>query len=107
MIWSQYKRFRKDCPCKECIVGMVCTKFCEKRLEYNPVDLARKMEEVRSKIERTSCWCGYEGLDNCHVNYYEHQSGFRVGINTYWMFIRCPKCHHDWALWKLGVHHDV
>ena len=33
---------------------------------------------------------------------YRHGGGVKdqYGI-TWWMYVRCPKCDYDWALWKI------
>jgi hypothetical protein len=42
---------------------------------------------------------------------YPHSGGWKVpGLKgdpdedgRYWLYIHCPTCGYDWALWKLGV----
>jgi hypothetical protein len=42
---------------------------------------------------------------------YPHSGGWKVPSvagdpdedGLFWLYIRCPKCGYEWALWKLGV----
>lgn len=53
----------------------------------------------------TSCLCGID-LKNKTFQYYEHGAGWRVeGIQgKIWIYVHCPICNYDTALWKLGIH---
>ena len=36
-----------------------------------------------------------------------HEGGILVlGMGRQWVYIHCPKCGYDWALWKLGMQLD-
>ena len=49
-------------------------------------------------------WCGAD-MKGESVHGYEHVGGWVVhGYDEkQWLYIVCPKCHYQWALWKLGV----
>lgn len=36
---------------------------------------------------------------------YPHTEGYKIeeSDEKQWLYIRCPVCAHDWALWKLGI----
>lgn len=61
--------------------------------------------DYRRQITRTKCDCGFEGLDTLPIESYDHSGGWEVeGFQSkQWLYIHCPKCDYDWALWKLGV----
>jgi hypothetical protein len=44
-----------------------------------------------------------------HLKGYLHPVGWTIkGIDRkYWLYITCPKCGYDWALWKLGIGRDA
>ena len=53
--------------------------------------------------KRYTCFCGYEGLHNLPIYGYSHPGGWKIRKDKYWLYIKCPSCGHDWAIWKLGV----
>lgn len=58
-------------------------------------------------------------IDNCRhcstplpkkeIYHYQHPSGWIVSgyEKKQWLFIVCPKCNHQWSLWKLGFSRDT
>lgn len=66
----------------------------------------KTIDEIREKIKTTTCrWCGEEHIDRQPISYYPHDGGWEVeGFNEkQWLYIVCPKCEYQHALWKLGV----
>jgi hypothetical protein len=47
-------------------------------------------------------------LNDEPIKAYPHDGGWKVkGLDgLWWLYITCPKCGYDWALWKLGVRRD-
>jgi hypothetical protein len=50
-------------------------------------------------------WCNFHGLKGTLIKMYSHENGWQVDghFERQWLYITCPKCKYDWALWKLGV----
>lgn len=68
--------------------------------------MLRTKEQWKELITHTKCeWCGYEGLDKEPVQAYPHYGGWKIQeeFRKQWLFIVCPDCDYEWALWKLGV----
>ena len=44
-------------------------------------------------------------LGNKPIRAYPHDGGWKVpGLNgLWWLYITCPRCGYEWAIWKLGV----
>jgi len=63
------------------------------------------LESYRAQITKTKCTCGFEGLDKLPIEYYPHSGGWPVaGLSkNQWLYVTCPDCDYQWALWKLGV----
>lgn len=65
-----------------------------------------ELEEYYKQIKIDTCkWCDYSPLSSETIKCYEHEGGWIVDGFTkrMWLFITCPKCDYEWALWKLGV----
>jgi hypothetical protein len=63
-----------------------------------------------SKYGRQVCSCGQD-LTGCEIDGYVHAEGWDVKrldghMTRYWLYITCPKCKNQWAIWKLGVSRD-
>ena len=54
-------------------------------------------------IKKPTCLCGHD-LHGQPILHYPHDAGWTVeGCNErQWLFITCPKCGYQNALWKLG-----
>jgi len=72
------------------------------------------VEEIQAKIEqcikesigRTHCTCG-EPIHPEEIEMYPHESGIEIrSQGRQWVYIHCPKCGYDWALWKLRMKLD-
>jgi hypothetical protein len=39
------------------------------------------------------------------IDAYEHDNGWSVDnyVHKLWLSVKCPKCHYEWSIWKLGV----
>ena len=64
------------------------------------------LEEYRKLLKLNECRrCHFEGLLQEVISHYPHSGGWKVqGFDKpQWLFIVCPKCKYQWALWKLGV----
>lgn len=58
-----------------------------------------------AQIKYFTCrWCG-GALKGEPISYYEHEGGWQVKDlkEKQWLYIVCPDCGYQWALWKLGV----
>jgi hypothetical protein len=63
--------------------------------------LARK---YRVAFRINVCDCGFNSLKDLPLRYYPHSAGWNVqGLGSVWLYVQCPQCHYQWALWKLGV----
>lgn len=64
------------------------------------------LEHYRQGITKNRCqWCGFRKLHKQEIQVYTHPNGWFV-LNykdKQWLYVTCPKCHCEWALWKLGV----
>jgi hypothetical protein len=63
------------------------------------------LEDYRKQIKDDKCSCGYVGLSKLRIEHYDHDGGWPVeGFKEkQWLYVTCPKCGYQWALWKLGV----
>lgn len=61
------------------------------------------LEHYKKLIKRNSCnWCG-ANLKNQPIGHYPHKGGLAVADfeEKQWLYITCPQCSYQWALWKL------
>jgi len=88
--------------------GLECTKdtHSNRALEdYQHYDQNSKAQAYADLIKDFACrTCSFD-LRNEPILHYNHSSGWPVeGYNEkQWLFITCPKCGYQNALWKLGV----
>jgi hypothetical protein len=63
------------------------------------------LEDYRKQITRDECGCGRKGLKSLPIEHYNHDGGWPIeGFKEkQWLYVTCPKCGYQWALWKLGV----
>jgi len=69
-----------------------------------------KLEQIKERIDEIepTCICGTE-LDSSHLDYYgPHDGGWSVEDlgeedEKTWLFLHCPSCQYDLALWKVGI----
>lgn len=55
--------------------------------------------------EKAVCMCGHDL--RCEVVLgYQHDGGWFTPRGRYWLFVKCPTCGYDTALWKMGVPRD-
>jgi hypothetical protein len=62
------------------------------------------LDEYRAMVKKTTCrWCNAPLPET--VLSYPHPNGWPVAgmEGTHWLYLECPNCSYDWALWKLGV----
>lgn len=81
----------------------------------------KTMQEYQAKLlELNPCcrWC-HVRLSHEVIRSYKHPGGFKVLevkdvwnqdvhnmtniVRKRWLYVKCPSCGYDWALWKLGV----
>jgi hypothetical protein len=82
----------------------------ELQLILNP-NMPKPLELEKSipffdELKITKCkHCNTPFSRNDPIIHYQHPSGWIVpGFEKkQWLFIVCPKCEHQWSLWKLGV----
>lgn len=61
-------------------------------------------KKILAKTTSKKCkYCNAE-LGNEQVHYYPHSTGWKIDGIQYkvWLFVVCPGCGYQWALWKLG-----
>jgi len=60
-------------------------------------------EEILRQLKPKCRSCG-EQLP-ATIEHYPHSGGWEVwGFREkQWLYVACPNCGYDWALWKLGV----
>lgn len=64
------------------------------------------VEEIRAQMTVTTCsHCGFEGIDKEEIKAYDHDNGWQLFGHSkrQWLWVDCPGCKYEWALWKLGV----
>ena len=54
---------------------------------------------------RSRCLCGRD-LRGDQVHGYPHDAGWETDAGRMWLFIHCPDCGYEMAIWKLGVPRD-
>lgn len=66
-----------------------------------PDQAAPFLEEIK---DLRCHWCN-ASLKNQPIYAYKHSGGWKVkGLDALmWLYIVCPNCLYQWALWKLGV----
>jgi hypothetical protein len=71
-------------------------------------EIQARMEAcLRAGVGRTHCRCG-EPIDPTLIGMYPHSEGIAMkGMGRQWVYIRCPRCGYDWALWKLRMRLDT
>lgn len=66
----------------------------------------KSLKDYANMITKSECTCGME-LPTHHsaIHMYDHDSGWPVEgyKERQWLYIVCPRCGYQWALWKLGV----
>jgi len=88
-----------DAKCPDCLDHFdECAK--KSRAEPKP-----SLEDYRKQIKDDKCSCGYVGLSKLRIEHYDHDGGWPVeGFEEkQWLYVTCPKCGYQWALWKLGI----
>ena len=67
-----------------------------------------RLEAFERLVEGKRCrWCGAPLSGPIH--HYPHPGGWKVeGFpERQWLYVICPGCGYQWALWKLGIPGDV
>jgi len=51
------------------------------------------------------CYWDDTPLSGQTVHLYKHSGGWKVRgfVDLQWLYVVCPKCGYQWALWKLGL----
>ena len=63
-------------------------------------------QPLRDQMDKKhNCYCGSkEDLHSLPIEgYTPHPSGWNLRNSKYWLYVTCPKCGHQWSLWKLGA----
>ena len=75
-----------------------------------PPEVATKvlasMQGYTERITKKGCTCGApipNQVEDLHA--YLHSGGWTIdGLEgRWWLYMECPECNYQWALWKLGV----
>ncbi len=64
------------------------------------------MEGYADQVTQKGCTCGATlPTRGCNLEAYAHPDGWVLdGLpGKWWLYIVCPECNYQWALWKLGV----
>jgi len=74
---------------------------------YEKVLSEVEAQEFRKQYDpkRTRCLCGHDLSKEPIIYYVPHSDGWTVqGEKTKaWLYVKCPKCGYDMAVWKMGV----
>ena len=62
-------------------------------------------DRIRDHCDQALCKCGQD-LKGEEVRGYPHISGWWTDSGKMWLYIHCPTCGYDVALWKIGVDRD-
>ena len=55
--------------------------------------------------EEFQCTCGYRFNPYINISMYPHDGGLRdCHGKRWWVYITCPRCHYQWAYWKILRH---
>lgn len=71
-------------------------------------DVAEEIDRVQAGMtpaewrHHARCHCGTD-LRGLPVVGYPHDGGYETPIGKYWLYILCPNCRYEMALWKLGI----
>ena len=59
----------------------------------------------RKKFRRLNCTCGKDISKELIRYYTPHEGGYEIPFEKEkcWLYVHCPKCEQDLAIWKLGV----
>jgi len=94
-------KLEMDAKCPDCLDHF---DECAKKSREAPKPT---LEDYRKQITRDECdgGCGFKGLKGLPIEHYDHDGGWPVeGFKEkQWLYVTCPKCGYQWALWKLGV----
>jgi hypothetical protein len=63
---------------------------------------AEEEKKFKAGLNLTCGWCQTD-LSGVPIEHYDHDGGYEVPgyEKKQWLYITCPKCHYQWALWKL------
>lgn len=69
------------------------------------IKMFKTLQYYQEQIKRNNCSCGFVGLNKLKIEHYTHNGGWIVeGFqDKQWLYVTCPKCGYQWALWKLGI----
>jgi hypothetical protein len=62
-----------------------------------------RLKKVKTLEDPLKChWC-LTDLSNENIKAYPHNGGLELEGRSglFWLYIICPKCGYEWALWKL------
>jgi hypothetical protein len=72
-----------------------------------PEDEAKEFRKQYGSMEKrtTKCLCGFDLKDEPIIYYVPHDAGWTVKgeKEKAWLYVKCPKCGYDMAIWKMGV----
>jgi len=64
----------------------------------------KTLEEYEKLLKGKTCkWCNTPLPTK--IEHYPHDGGWWVQghFTRLWLYVTCPKCGYQWALWKLGI----
>ena len=72
---------------------------------YEKVLPENEAEKFRKQYTNTKCLCGADLSRELIFYYGPHRDGWTVQNESFkvWLYVKCPKCGYDMALWKMGV----
>lgn len=72
---------------------------------YEKILPEAEAQELRKLYLNTKCLCGHDLAKEPIVYYVPHRDGWTVAgeKERVWLYVKCPKCGYDMAVWKMGV----
>jgi hypothetical protein len=70
--------------------------------EHMGGQVASVVKALKGKRFKCDPGCGHEIIITDILGWAPHGSGYndKDGMN-WWIYVRCPHCEYDWAVWKI------
>lgn len=95
-----------NCKCNGAFHGLGRKGFDNKLLKGEIIVHDWQLPEaMTSLLQKARCRFDDVDLSGESIRGYPHDAGWKVKNfeELYWLYIVCPKCHHQWSLKHLGV----
>ena len=79
--------------------------FAKVDSSYEKILPEDEAKEFRKHYDDPKCLCGFDLSRELLVYYVPHRDGWTVKgeEQKVWLYVKCPKCGYDMAIWKMGV----